>query len=198
MARRQFAKLLMTTVAHRYFISRHTKLEIAENLGISRFKVARLIEEAIESGAIRFVITDQKDYDTALAETLAQRYQLRHAVVVRGPSLSPTGVTEALGRAAAVLLEETLADSQTLAVAWGRTLAACAGGRNPYLHQKPRRSIGRCRHLLSRRRRRSCWSSATRSWSCIAAGAPGDIMPWPTARHSVASPLNPRQGATSR
>lgn len=126
MARRPLAKLLMTTVAYRHFIYRQTKLEIAQSLGISRFKVARLIEEAIESGTVRFVIADQEDHDTALSERLAQHYGLRHAVVVRGPDLSSRGVTEALGRAAAALLEETLVDGQTLAVAWGRTLAACA------------------------------------------------------------------------
>ena len=142
MAWRQFAKLLMTTVAHRYFIGRQTKLEIAQNLGISRFKVARLIEEAIESGAVRFIIADQEDYDTALAESLAQRYQLRHAVVVRGPDLSAAGLTEALGRAAAGLLEETLADGQTLAVAWGRTLAACAGALTRLPHVDVVQAIG--------------------------------------------------------
>jgi DNA-binding transcriptional regulator LsrR (DeoR family) len=126
MARRPLAKLLMTTVAYRHFIDRQTKLEIAQSLGISRFKVARLIDEAIESGAVRFVIADPEDHDTALAERLAQRYGLRHAVVVQGPDLSSPGVTEALGRAAAALLEETLVDGQTLAVAWGRTLSACA------------------------------------------------------------------------
>jgi DNA-binding transcriptional regulator LsrR (DeoR family) len=126
MARRPLAKLLMTTVAHRHFIGRQTKSEIADSLGISRFKVARLIEEAIASGTVRFAIADLDEYDTQLAEALSQRYALRHAIVVRGPSLSPQQVTEALGRAAAALLEETLVEGQTLAVAWGRTLAACA------------------------------------------------------------------------
>ena len=60
----------MTTVAHRHFIGRKTKLEIAASLGISRFKVARLIDAAVESGAVRFVIADQEEYDTGLAEAL--------------------------------------------------------------------------------------------------------------------------------
>jgi DNA-binding transcriptional regulator LsrR (DeoR family) len=124
---RPFARPLMATVAHRYFIGRQTKQGIAQSLGISRFKVARLIDEAIETGVVRFVIADQDDYDAPLAEALAQKYRLRHAVVVRTPNSSPSAVTEALGRAAAALLEETLVDGQTLAVAWGRTLAACAG-----------------------------------------------------------------------
>jgi DNA-binding transcriptional regulator LsrR (DeoR family) len=127
MAKRQLARLLMTTVAHRHFIGRQTKLEIAASLGISRFKVARLIDEAVECGAVRFVIADQEEYDTELAEALSRQYGLRHAVVVRAQELSPAETTEALGRAAAALLEETLVDGQTLAVAWGRTLSACAG-----------------------------------------------------------------------
>lgn len=126
MARRPLSRLLMTTVAHRHFIGRQTKLEIAHSLGISRFKVARLIDEAIASGVVRFIVADQEDYDTELAEALSRRYGLRHAVVVRGARFSPSEVTGALGRAAAELLEETLVDGQTLAVAWGRTLSACA------------------------------------------------------------------------
>jgi DNA-binding transcriptional regulator LsrR (DeoR family) len=126
MVKRPLGSVLMTTVAHRYFVGRQTKLEIAQKLGISRFKVARLIEEAVESGVVRFVIADGGDYDTNLSEALAKHYGLRHAVVVAGPDLSSSGVTDALGRAAAALLEETLLDGQTVAVAWGRTLAACA------------------------------------------------------------------------
>ncbi len=42
MAKQPLARLLMTTVAHRHFVGRQTKLEIAGSLGISRFKVARL------------------------------------------------------------------------------------------------------------------------------------------------------------
>src|ERR1700712_4193521 len=114
MPRRPFAKPLMTTVAHRYFIGRQTKQGIALSLGISRFKVARLIEEAIESGVVRFVITDEEEYDAGLAERLAERYRLGHAVVVRTSHASPAGVTDSLGRAAAALLEETLVDGQTL------------------------------------------------------------------------------------
>jgi len=126
MARRPSVKLLMTTVAQRYFVGRQTKSEIAESLGISRFKVARLIDESIETGTVRFVIEDLDEYDVPLAERLSAHYGLRHAVVVRGLDDAPQGVTDALGRAAASLLEEILTDGQTLAVAWGRTLAACA------------------------------------------------------------------------
>jgi DNA-binding transcriptional regulator LsrR (DeoR family) len=126
MARRPLAKLMMTTVAHRHFIGRQTKSDIAESLGISRFKVARLIEEAIASGVVRFAIAELDEYDTDLAEALSRHFGLRHAVVVRAPDSTSWQVTEALGRAAAALLEETLVDGQTVAVAWGRTLAACA------------------------------------------------------------------------
>jgi DNA-binding transcriptional regulator LsrR (DeoR family) len=126
MPKRHPGRLLMTTVAHRHFIGRKTKLEIASSLGISRFKVARLIDEAVESGAVRFVIADQEEYDTELAEALSRQFGLRHVVVVRANDLSASEMTEALGRAAAALLEETLVDGQTLAVAWGRTLSACA------------------------------------------------------------------------
>jgi DNA-binding transcriptional regulator LsrR (DeoR family) len=45
MPRRPLQRIQATTVARRYFIERQTKSRIAEDLAISRFKVARLIEE---------------------------------------------------------------------------------------------------------------------------------------------------------
>jgi DNA-binding transcriptional regulator LsrR (DeoR family) len=126
MGRRPLARLQAAMIARRYFVERRTKSEIADSLQISRFKVARLIDEAIETGLVRFVIADVGELDAELSDALVQRYNLRHAVVVAGPDLPMRDVTEALGQAAAALLEEILVDGQTLAVAWGRTLAATA------------------------------------------------------------------------
>ncbi len=61
--------------------------------GTRSFKVARLIDEAVESGAVRFVIGDQEEYDTELAEALSRQFGLRHVVVVRTNELSASEMT---------------------------------------------------------------------------------------------------------
>jgi DNA-binding transcriptional regulator LsrR (DeoR family) len=126
MPRRPLQRIQATTVARRYFVERHTKIQIAEDLGISRFKVARLIDEAVEAGLVRFEIDETGEIDAQLSDRLRRKYALRNALILAGPDLPCSALFEPLGRAAASLLEEVLTDGCVLGVAWGRTLAATA------------------------------------------------------------------------
>jgi DNA-binding transcriptional regulator LsrR (DeoR family) len=126
MPRRPLQRIQATTVARRYFVERQTKIQIAEDLGISRFKVARLIDEAVEAGLVRFEIDETGEIDTQLSDRLRRKYGLRNALILAGPDLPCSALFEPLGRAAAALLEEILIDGCVLGVAWGRTLAATA------------------------------------------------------------------------
>jgi DNA-binding transcriptional regulator LsrR (DeoR family) len=124
MPRRPLQRIQAITVARRYFIERQTKSRIAEDLAISRFKVARLIDEAIEEGLVRFEIDETGELDARLSDRLREKYSLRS--VLAGPDLPCSALIEPLGRTAALLLEEILTDDCVLGVAWGRTLAATA------------------------------------------------------------------------
>lgn len=126
MPRRPLQRVQAALVAKRYFIGRQTKSQIADDLGLSRFKVARLIDTAIEDGIVRFVIDEQSDLDAELAEAVRQKYNLKAALILKGSELPAGDLIEPLGALAAQLLEETLVDGQLLGVAWGRTLAAAA------------------------------------------------------------------------
>jgi DNA-binding transcriptional regulator LsrR (DeoR family) len=126
MPRRPLQRIQATTVARRYFVERHTKIQIAEDLGISRFKVARLIDEAVEAGLVRFQIDETGEIDARLSDLLRRKYALRNALILAGPDLPCSALFEPLGRIAASLLEEILTDGCVLGVAWGRTLAATA------------------------------------------------------------------------
>ena len=126
MPRRPLQRIQATTVARRYFVERQTKIQIAVDLGISRFKVARLIDEAVEAGLVRFEIDETGEIDAQLSDRLRRKYGLRNALILAGPDLPCSALFEPLGRAAASLLEEILTDGCVLGVAWGRTLAATA------------------------------------------------------------------------
>jgi DNA-binding transcriptional regulator LsrR (DeoR family) len=126
MPRRPLQRIQATTVARRYFVERQTKIQIAEDLGISRFKVARLIDEAVEAGLVRFQIDETGEIDAQLSDQLRRKYALRNALILAGPDLPCSALFEPLGRVAASLLEEILTDGCVLGVAWGRTLAATA------------------------------------------------------------------------
>lgn len=126
MPRRPLTRLQASLVARRFYLQQQTKSQIADELGISRFKVARLLDMALADGIVRIEITDQGDLNTELAERLRRIYGLRAALVLDGPDLPSVALIEPLALLAADLLEETLTDGQLLGLSWGRTLAATA------------------------------------------------------------------------
>ena len=126
----QSARLhVVTTVlaARRYFIDGASKSEIAQELGISRFKVARLLDAARRDGIVRIEIGAPAEFDIELSSELAARYGLRDALVVR-PIDGPDEFRRAqLGRACAELLTQTLEAEDILGISWGRTLHSMVG-----------------------------------------------------------------------
>ena len=126
MSRRPLQRLQASLVARRYYLQQQTKSQIADELGISRFKVARLIETALSEGIVRITVNEQGDLNTELAERLRHAYGIKAALVLDGPDLPSSMLVEPLALLAADLLEETLVDGQLLGMSWGRTLAATA------------------------------------------------------------------------
>lgn len=126
MARRPLQKLQASLVARRFYLEQQTKSQIADELGISRFKVARLLDTALADGIVRIEINDQGDINTELAEKLRRKFGLKAALVLDGPDVSTGALFESLGLLAADFLEESLLDGQLLGISWGRTLASTA------------------------------------------------------------------------
>jgi len=115
-------KVTTVLAARRYFLDGASKSEIATELGISRFQVARLLEAARRDGIVRIEIGGPPEFDVELSSELAARHGLRDALVVRmgeGPDEFKRGQ---LGRACAELLTETLRADDVLGISWGRTL----------------------------------------------------------------------------
>jgi DNA-binding transcriptional regulator LsrR (DeoR family) len=120
---------LVTTVlaARRYFLDGASKSEIAAELGISRFKVARLLDEGLRDGIVRIEIDSVPEVDVVLSRELAVAHGIRSAVVVRTIDGPEEFRRSQLGRACATLLAETLEDGDVLGISWGRTLHSMVG-----------------------------------------------------------------------
>ena len=117
--------LVNTVLAcRRYYLDGASKSEIAAELGISRFKVARLLERARSEGIVRIDIDPLPELDLALADQVARRHGIRGAVVVRTIAGPDELRAAQLGRAAAAVLADTLEASDVLGISWGRTLQA--------------------------------------------------------------------------
>ena len=111
-------------VSHLYFKRRLTKQEIAARLGISRFKVARLIDQALGEGLVRIEIDEPIPLSEGLARDLERAFGLELALVVRaGGELDPV---DAAARVAASWLPELLREGDVLGVAWGSTIQRVA------------------------------------------------------------------------
>mgnify|MGYP001160621142 CR=1 FL=1 len=116
---------LLATVARAYYIENLTRLEIAELLGISRFKVARLLSRAREEGVVEIAINDVGLPDALLAARLKALLGLDACLVVNCHG-DDESIRRQVGGAAAGMLSETLQAGEVLGVAWGRTLTATA------------------------------------------------------------------------
>ncbi|MGV9801273.1 sugar-binding transcriptional regulator [Mycobacterium sp. NPDC003449] len=114
-------------IARRYYLEGRTRVQIAEEFGISRFKVTRMLDEALGSGMVEIKIHNPGSVDVELSTALQRRYGLEHAyAVVCGADNSADDRVAAVTRAMAELLQSILRDGDVVGVDCGRTLARVA------------------------------------------------------------------------
>src|SRR3954454_8378252 len=120
------ALVLSASVARRYYLDGRSKLEIADEFGLSRFKVARLLDSARDSGLVRIEIGQRGPIDVDLSARLQNGFQLKHAVVVDTGEDGAEPQRTQLGRVAAELLAEVIGPDDVLGIAWSRSVGAMA------------------------------------------------------------------------
>lgn len=110
---------LMAQAARLYFDRQRSKVEIAAALGISRFRVARLIGEALDTGLVRIEFRDTPSADRELAAEMEERFGIDLCVVAGGDA----GIGE-IARLAASIIDDLVGSDEIVGIAWGSTLAA--------------------------------------------------------------------------
>lgn len=84
------AQLVLTaSIARRYYVDGRSKVEIADEFRLSRFKVARLLDLARSSGMVRIEISHPGSIDLDLSARLQETLGLRRAIVVDTPRRIP-------------------------------------------------------------------------------------------------------------
>ena len=119
------ALVLTASVARRYYVDGKSKIEIADEFDLSRFKVARLLERARASGLVRIEIGYPGLIDVELSGRLQDAFGLRHAIVIDTPD-DHGSMRRYLGTAAADLLSEIVTVDDVLGLAWARSVSAMA------------------------------------------------------------------------
>ncbi|AMM20311.1 hypothetical protein AX769_09235 [Frondihabitans sp. PAMC 28766] len=125
-----FDEELAATVSRLFWLDDQSKIEIADQLKLSRFKVARILEDARRYGIARIEIVEPTQRIERLAEQVRTTYGLRDVRISTLPMGSPGGLA-GLGATAAAYLDEHVAPGMTVGVGWGSTLAEVVGHLSP-------------------------------------------------------------------
>ena len=113
-------------MARRYFLEDRTKVQIAAELHLSRFKVARLIDLARSTGIVRITIATPGAIDTELSMLLRERFGLRRALVVNTVDDDDAMARGHIAEVTARLLTEVLTPADVLGLSWSRAVLATA------------------------------------------------------------------------
>lgn len=114
--------MLMARVARRYYLERHSRVQIAEELGLSRFQVGRLLERAVATGLVRIEIGLPDDVEFDLSGRLQDRFGLRYCAVTEAPDEALQSLRSRVGQAATALLQEIVTARDVLGISSTRTL----------------------------------------------------------------------------
>ncbi|MEQ8659096.1 MAG: sugar-binding transcriptional regulator [Hyphomicrobiales bacterium] len=113
-----------------YYVGNLSQQEISDRLGVSRFKVVRMLADAREQGLVRISVEHRTSKTLALADQLASKFALEEVQVAPVPlSLEDEAYERnAVGILAANYLARVLSVDEplTVGVGWGRTLSAMA------------------------------------------------------------------------
>lgn len=126
---------LMLRAAQLYYRLNLTQDEVGKRLGVSRFKVGRLLDRALREAAVRIEIVHPVARLVALEDALIERFGLGGAVVVDVPAAGSPADDERLARervadAAAAHLA-AIRPQGAIGVSWGRTMLELAAHLRP-------------------------------------------------------------------
>jgi DNA-binding transcriptional regulator LsrR (DeoR family) len=118
--------VLAARVARQFYLEGVSKVDIADRLGISRFRVARLLDSARETGLVRIEIgLPGGILDAGLSAELCSAFGLRHAFVFNFPD-DELSLRQQLGEAAGQVLMDLIRPGDVLGLTWSRTLSGLA------------------------------------------------------------------------
>ncbi|MCI2418362.1 transcriptional regulator [Saccharopolyspora sp. K220] len=114
------------SIAHRYFVEGRAKLEIAAEFGVSRFKVARILAAAQETGLVTIDFDLPVPVDLPLSAEIRAAYGLRRVLVLNRAQTKAerTELRRRIGALAAALLAEIATPDDVIGLAWARSVNA--------------------------------------------------------------------------
>ncbi len=141
---------LLAMVASMYYEQDMTQTAIADELGLSRVKVYRLLKEAKEAGIAKIVIDWPVKRDKALEEALRDSFGLKEALVLQSTGDHRSRSLQRLGKLGAFFLEQILQHSLTMAICLGRATYEVINAIRPDLQANVQvaQAVGSVPHTL--------------------------------------------------
>ncbi|WP_158880450.1 sugar-binding transcriptional regulator [Amycolatopsis anabasis] len=111
-------------IARRFYVLGQSKLEIAEEFRISRFKVARILDAARESGLVRVEFDVPAPVEPGLCDEVRSAYRLDRALVLERAESKETRpqMRRRIGALAARLLTEIVTRDDVIGLSWARSV----------------------------------------------------------------------------
>lgn len=120
-------ELLMLQAAKLYYELDKTQNDIARELGLTRWQVSRLIQEARDEGIVRIEILPRSQRRVHLESKLQKTFGLREAIIVHAPETNNDAMTlDSVAQAAGKFLTTINPPPPLVGVCWGRTMASVA------------------------------------------------------------------------
>ncbi|QIK67352.1 transcriptional regulator [Nocardioides sp. HDW12B] len=115
----------LADLARRFYLEDESKTDLATRFSISRFRVARMLQQAREQGVVTIRVHDRAPDRAQMSQALAEHLALRECTVVPAED-SEEATRRVLARAAAGQLARHVRDGDLVGLSWGRTLVALA------------------------------------------------------------------------
>ena len=113
---------LSINVAKLYYRSEYSQQKIAEELGISRPSVSRLLQYAKEKGYVKIQIFDPVEDMSHMEQLLVERFHLSEARIASSTLNDEQEIKKYIGLKAAEYLDSIVRDGDIIGVGWGTTL----------------------------------------------------------------------------
>ncbi len=114
----------LAQLAREHYVQGSSKVELGKAHGLSRFQIARLLQEAVDSGVVTISIEADASDEDGMAEQLAAALGLSSAIVVEDDN--ETDAAQRMGRAALSYVDRRARPGMRIGLAWSRTLDAAA------------------------------------------------------------------------
>lgn len=115
---------LRTRAAWLYYKEGMTQDQVAQELGLNRAKVLRMLAAARMDGTVQIRVLSHQSNCVALERELEKRFKLERAIVVPVPKQAEQ-LPEIIGGVLGEYMTDILKENMTIGLGWGKTLSSC-------------------------------------------------------------------------